>query len=167
MTKFELLKSNTIQYAVEMNKVRLSETVLDDISKTKIDFENAKILNININGKENLKKLKHFLNDNKEFLKNGLYDYCIEEYREIKDDFKFRNTKDGQLILEIENWVQDIRKLLPEIGNSKIFVGRSFFDPKKLIIGGILNDQEKLKIISYFEDKNPPVKPEYQFETEE
>lgn len=49
---------------------------------------------------------------------------------------------------------------------SKIFIGRSFIDPKKLIIGGLLNGQKEMEIIEFFREKNPPVEPEYKFEKE-
>lgn len=166
MDKFEILKSNTIQFTIEMNKMRLSEAVLEDIIKTEIEVEKIEILNVDIDNKERLKNLKQFLDNNKKILKNGLYDFCLEEYREIKDDLKFRNSKDGKLIIEIENWVQHNRESLPQMNPSKIFIGRSFIDPKKLIIGGLLNGQKEMEIIEFFREKNPPVEPEYKFEKE-
>lgn len=166
MTKYEILKSRTIQYSIEMNKMRFSKVVLEEISETKINTNSIEILNVDIDSKERLKELKQFIDVNKKILKNGLYEYCIEEYREIKDDFNFRNTKDGKLIIEIESWVQQNRKLIPELAPSKVFIGRSFDDPKKLIIGGVLNGQKKTKIIDFFEDKGAPILPEYKFENE-
>jgi len=79
---------------------------------------------------------------------------------------KFRDSKDGKLIIEIENWVQHNRESLPQMKPSKIFIGRSFIDPKKLIIGGLLNGQKEMEIIEFFREKNPPVEPEYKFEKE-
>ena len=166
MDKFEILKSNTIQYIIEMNKMRLSEVVLEDIAKTEINVDNVEILNVDVNSKESLKELKQFLENNKRIFNNGLYDSCLEEYREIKDDLRFRKTKDGILIIETENWVQLHRESLSQLKPSEIFMGRSFIDPKKLIIGGLLNGQEKRKVIDFFEGKNPPVEPDYQFENE-
>jgi len=164
MDKFEILKSNTIQYTIEMNKLRLSDVVLEDMLKTGIDINNIEILNVDIENKEQLKELKEFLDCNKKFLKDGLYDYCLEEYREIKDDLKFRNTKDGQLIIGIENWILAQREILSQLKPSEIFIGRSFIDPKKIVIGGLLNGQDEGTIIGYYEERNPPVKPDYQFE---
>ena len=167
MNKLELLKSQTIQFEIEMNKFRLSEDVLNDMAKKGIDVQNIEILNIDIDSKEQLKQLKTFLKEHKNMLKTGLYDYCMEEYREIKDDYKFRNTKDGKLIIEIEKWVKKMRKKLPEFENQKLFIGRSYDDPKKLIIGGIINNEtEKEKFMNFFEQFNPPVTPEYIFEKE-
>lgn len=114
MDKFEILKSNTIQFTIEMNKMRLSEAILEDIIKTEIEVEKVEILNVDIDNKERLKNLKQFLDNNKKILKNGLYDYCLEEYREIKDDLKFRNSKDGKLIIEIENWFNTIENRYPK-----------------------------------------------------
>lgn len=166
MDKFEILKSNTIQYTIEMNKLRLSEVVLENIANTEIDAASTEILNVDIETKENLKELIKFIDSNKRFLKKGLYDYCLEEYREIKDDLKFRNSTDGKLIIDIENWVQENREYLAELNPSKIFLGRSFVDPKKLIIGGILNGQDESKIKDFFKERQPPVKPEYKLENE-
>lgn len=147
-----------------MNKTRISEDIIEEIKQSKIDSKKLKILNIDIDNKKNLKELKQFLDENKKLLKNGLYDYCLEEYREIKDDLKFLSTKEGKLIIEIENWVQETRTSLSTLMPSLIFVGRSFFDPKKLVIGGLLNGNEETRIIEFFEERNPPVKPDYQFE---
>lgn len=166
MKKYERLKSTTIQFSIEMNKTRFSEVVLDDITKAGIDTSKLKILSEDIDSKERLKELKQFINAHKQVLKRGLHDYCLEEYREIKEDLKFRNSKDGKLIIELESWVQENRESIPELLPAKVFIGRSFDDPKKLIIGGILNGQQESRIIDFFETKRPPVEPEYNFENE-
>jgi len=44
MDKFEILKSNTIQFTIEMNKMRLSEAVLEYIIKTEIEVEKVEML---------------------------------------------------------------------------------------------------------------------------
>ncbi len=92
MDKFEILKSNTIQYTIEMNKTRISEDIIKEIKQSKIDSKKLKILNIDSDNKKNLKELKQLLDENKKLLKNGLYDYCLEENREIKDGLVLKNN---------------------------------------------------------------------------
>jgi len=146
--------------------MRLSEAVLEDVAKTEIDTDKVEILNVDIKDRERLKELKQFLDNNKKVLINGLYNYCLEEYREIKEDLKFRNSMDGKLIIEIENWVQQNRELISQLHPSKIFIGRSFNDPKQLIIGGLLNGKKETEIMDFFTDKRPPVEPQYELEND-
>jgi len=166
MDRFEDMKSSTIQFTIEMIKLRLSDAVLEEMAKVEINLRKADILNVDIDNKERIKHLKVFLEENKKQLKGGLYDSCIEEYREIKDDYKFRTSKDGRLIIKIEEWVQKARKKAEHM-DKRVFVGRSFIDPKKLVIGGILkNEVDESEMINLFELNNPPVQPEYRFEKE-
>lgn len=169
MDKFEFLKSKTIQFSIEMNMLRLSEFTIEQISNIDKDLGMIPILSKEINDKKNLKQLKTLLDENKRKLKKDLYEDCIEEYREIKDDLKFRSTKDGRLIIELEVWVQKLRKEINiKFQNKKLFVGRSFIDPKELIIGGIVEKIDEIQYIKDFINKHcPPVIPIYQFELKE
>lgn len=39
-----------------------------------------------------------------------------------------------------------------------IYIGRSFVNPKELIIGGVVNDDDEQKLFeNYFNNQNPPV----------
>lgn len=160
MEKFEIYKSNTIQFEIVLDKKRFSDAVLDDISNLDKNLLEP-ILFEDIDDKKKLKSLKEYLDYNKNNLKDGLYDYCIEEYKEIKDDLNFKKSKDGKLIIEVENWVIKTRKKAEkELKNFKVFIGRSFLDPKELIIGVIIkNVDEENTIKSFFLNENPPVAP--------
>lgn len=68
-------------------------------------------------------------------------------------------SKDGQIILEIENWIEKVRlRLGKEYPDALIYIGRSFVNPKGLIVGGVVNDDDEQKFFeNYFNSQNPPV----------
>jgi Sec7-like guanine-nucleotide exchange factor len=170
MERFEILKSTTIQYSLfELLHYKLSDFIVEEIYQTGNSFQNEQILTKKITSKEDLTKLQSFLELHRNELDiNNLYDTCIEEFREIKSDFKWLNSKDGKLIIKIEYWIEEIRnKLHTRFKDCKIFVGRSLLEPKELVIGGILkNDLELKNIKKIIELENPPILPIYKFEFE-
>ncbi len=165
MSRFEILKSNTIQFTIELNKSKLSDAVLEEILKIDTQLAKSRILHSNIDDKNSLKELKAFLSEHKKKLGQSLYEYCIIECREIKDDLEFSKTETGQFIIQLEDWVQFARKEIGKLKNVSLFVGRSFLDPKELIIGGVVESFEKVEEIKqYFNGLKPPVDPKYLFE---
>jgi hypothetical protein len=168
LIKFENLKSTTIQYSMfDLLKCKLSDFVAGEILQIDISFVNEKIVTKEISTKEDIMTLQSFVENNKnKFTVCGLYNYCMEELREIKADFKWRNSKDGKFIIKIEHWIESVRpKLQLHFRDYKIFIGRSIFNPKELVIGGILNSEGEIeRVKNFIEPENPPVVPTFRFE---
>ena len=170
MERFEILKSSTIQYSIfELLKYKLSDFILQEVHQIDISFQNEHILTKEISCKEDISELQRFLEQNQiKFDSNDFYIACLEELNEIRADLKWRNSKEGKIIIKLEQWIESLRmKLHEEFHESKVFVGRSFIDPKELIIGGILkNEVERNKILNFIGLEKPPVSPIYKFEIE-
>lgn len=68
-------------------------------------------------------------------------------------------SKDGQIILEIENWIEKARlRLREEYPDTLIYIGRGWVNPMELIIGGVVDDDDTQKFFeNYFNSQNPPV----------
>lgn len=169
MTRFEILKSTTIQFSIEeLLQNKLDDLLLDELFAIDSSFKEEAILSKAIYTKEEVKKLEGFFKENKSRIRPGLYNDCMEEVKEIKDDIKWSTSADGKIVLEIERWIAHAREKLATHSNGhNIFVGRSFVDPKALIVGGIIkNEQELAGIKQFIESENPPVTPVYKFEKE-
>ena len=87
------------------------------------------------------------------FFRGGLSSY------EIAEDFEWVRSKDGLIIMEIEDWIENARlRLGKEYPDALIYIGRSFVNSKELIIGGVVNDNDEQKLFeNYFNNQNPPV----------
>ena len=161
MSKFEFLKSNTILFPIELNKNRLSDFLIDDILNSNEGFNQDSILRKRIENKEDLKMLKTFLKKNRKTLGDDLYFYCLEELNEIKSDIKWSNTQEGKLIMGIDKWLLcNRRDFLNKFEDYKIFLGRSLTNPKELIIGGRISENEVItEIKKNINSRKPPVTP--------
>lgn len=105
------------------------------------------------------------MKDNKDNLGSLLYDDLKSEISEIKDDFNWVRSKDGQIILQIEDWIGNARlRLRNEYPEALIYIGRGFVNPKELIIGGVVYDEDMQKSFeNYFNNQNPPVPIHFKF----
>jgi hypothetical protein len=169
MTRFDALKSTTIQFSIEeLLQNKLDDFLLDELYAFDSSFKEEAILSNEINTKEDVKRLEAFFKENKSRIAPGLYNDCMEDLKEIKDDIRWRATADGKIVLEIERWIAQVReKLASQFNGQSIFVGRSFVDPKTLVVGGVIKDDVELITIKRFiESENPPVVPVYRFEIE-
>lgn len=97
--------------------------------------------------------------NNKSNLGPMLYDELKSAVKEIAEDFEWVCSKDVQIIMKIEDWIENARlRLGKEYPDVLIYIGRSFVNPKELIIGGVVNDDDEQKLFeNYFNSQNPPV----------
>ena len=97
--------------------------------------------------------------NNKSNLGPMLYDELKSAVKEIAEDFEWVCSKDVQIIMKIEDWIENARlRLGKEYPDVLIYIGRSFVNPKELIIGGVVNDDDEQKLFeNYFNNRNPPV----------
>ncbi|MFC6999121.1 hypothetical protein [Rufibacter roseus] len=164
----EVIKSNTILFTIELTKNTLSDWIVDDIVELNKELGSYPILKTEFKTNQDIKRLKDFLKREVKQLDADLYDSCLEELTEIKDDLKWQNSEDGKLVLELENWVQNTRRIIMNEGWNSLFVGRSIIDPKQLNIGGFVKDEQQVrKIKSEVEKLAPPVYPNFYLEVEQ
>jgi hypothetical protein len=167
--QIERLKGKSIQFTIEMVKKRLDDFLIDEIVDTDDTFKEAKILFKDIETREDLKILKDFVKANKSKLSNDLYESCKEELKEITDDLKWSNSKEGMKVMKLEEWVINVRKHLQGFDEFKnIFIGRSLMDPVILRISGVLDSESQIeKLKEIIKHLDPPAQPEYIIEKPE
>lgn len=103
------------------------------------------------------------MNGIKEILPEDLFEETRSEVTEICDDYKWRNSKDGKLVLQIEDWIKEARLCVAtDFHSEHIYIGRSFIEPVSLIVGGYVKElRTKAMIESCLNDMNPPIAIEY------
>lgn len=158
--EFNREQSTIIQYNfLELLTKKISDVIIEDIYKKNRRLGDA-ISNISIvNTKDDICKLNRYLSQNKESLGIELYTELYSEIKEISNDYKWSKSKDGRIILSIEEWLEKVRTIFKQdFHYDFIYMGRSFIDPKILIIGGFVDsEQMKKDFIDYFQSLNPPV----------
>ncbi len=157
-------KESTIQYDIS----ELLQTDLNDVLKSRLMNLDSPDINkfvglFPIQGKNEISAIRNSLNGIKDILSEDLFDETKNEVKEICDDYKWMNSKNGKLILQIEEWIKKARLcIVTDFPSELIFIGRSFIEPVSLIVGGYVKDlQVKTMIESYFNDMNPPITIEY------
>ena len=166
LNTFKIERENTIQLSIkDLLKDSISDDLLSDIQDKSMSLWKELWSISKVNNKDDIRKLKNFLKDNKDNLGSLLYDDLKSEINEIKDDFNWVRSKDGQIILEIEDWIGNARlHLSNEYPDALIYIGRGFVNPKELIIGGVVYDEDMQKFFeNYFNNQNPPVPIHFKF----
>lgn len=161
LNRFKIEKENTIQYPIkELLKDSINDWILSDIQQINMKLGQELRLISKVNNKDDIKRLKCFVKNNKSNLPSMLYDELKSAVKEIAEDFEWVCSKDGQIIMKIEDWIENARlRLGKEYPDVLIYIGRSFVNPKELIIGGgVVNDDDEQKLFeNYFNNQNPPV----------
>ena len=160
LNRFKIERENVIQCPIkELLKDSISEWLLSDIQQINVKLWKELKLISKVNNKDDIKRLKHFVKNNKSNLGSMLYEELKSAVKEIAEDFEWVRSKDGLIIMEIEDWIENARlRLGKEYPDALIYIGRSFVNPKELIIGGVVNDNDEQKLFeNYFNNQNPPV----------
>ena len=160
LNRFKIERENTIQFPLrKMLKDCISEYILSDIKNVNVKLWKELSCISKVSNKDDVKRLKHFVKNNKSNLGSMLYDELKSAVKEIAEDFEWVRSKDGLIIMEIEDWIENARlRLGKEYPDALIYIGRSFVNPKELIIGGVVNDDDEQKLFeNYFNNQNPPV----------
>lgn len=160
LNRFKIERENVIQFPIkELLKDSISEWLLSDIQQINVKLWKELKLISKVNNKDDIKRLKHFVKNNKSNLDPMLYEELKSAVKEIAEDFEWVRSKDGQIIMDIEDWIEKVRlRLGKEYPDALIYIGRSFVNPKELIIGGVVNDDDEQKLFeNYFNSQNPPV----------
>ena len=160
LNRFKIERENVIQFPIkELLKDSISEWLLSDIQQINVKLWKELKLISKVNNKDDIKRLKHFVKNNKSNLGSMLYEELKSAVKEIAEDFEWVRSKDGQIIMDIEDWIEKVRlRLGKEYPDALIYIGRSFVNPKGLIVGGVVNDDDEQKFFeNYFNSQNPPV----------
>lgn len=160
LNRFKIERENVIQFPIkELLKDSISEWLLSHIQQINVKLWKELKLISKVNNKDDIKRLKHFVKNNKSNLDPMLYEELKSAVKEIAEDFEWVRSKDGQIIMDIEDWIEKVRlRLGKEYPDALIYIGRSFVNPKELIIGGVVNDDDEQKLFeNYFNSQNPPV----------
>ena len=160
LNRFKIERENVIQFPIkELLKDSISEWLLSHIQQINVKLWKELKLISKVNNKDDIKRLKHFVKNNKSNLDPMLYEELKSAVKEIAEDFEWVRSKDGQIIMDIEDWIEKVRlRLGKEYPAALIYIGRSFVNPKELIIGGVVNDDDEQKLFeNYFNSQNPPV----------
>lgn len=162
--KFYQEKESTIQYDVcELLHTDLS----DDLKERLINLGNPTvdkfIALFPIQDKIKFSTIRDSLNGMKVILPKNLFEETKDEVTEICDDYKWLNSKNGKLILKIEEWIKEARHCVAfDFPSEYIYIGRSFIAPVSLIVGGYVKElNTKTMIESCLDNMNPPIDIEY------
>ena len=160
LNRFKIERENVIQFPIkELLKDSISEWLLSDIQQINVKLWKELKLISKVNNKDDIKRLKHFVKNNKSNLGPMLYDELKSAVKEIAEDFEWVCSKDGQIIMKIEDWIENARlRLRKEYPDTLIYIGRGWVNPMELIIGGVVDDDDTQKFFeNYFNSQNPPV----------
>lgn len=162
--KFYQDKESTIQYDVsELLQTDLS----DDLKGSLMNLGNPEVDKFvaifPIHGNDRIPVIRDSLNGIKEILPENLFEETKSEVTAICNDYKWLNSKNGKLILEIEEWIKEARHYVAtDFPSEHIYIGRSFIEPVSLIVGGYVKEMNsKAMIESYLNNMNPPIAIEY------
>lgn len=160
LNRFKIERENTIQFPLrKMLKDSISEYILSDIKNVNVKLWKELSCISKVSNKDDVKRLKHFVKNNKSNLGSMLYDELKSAVKEIAEDFEWVCSKDGQIIMKIEDWIENARlRLRKEYPDTLIYIGRGWVNPMELIIGGVVDDDNTQKFFeNYFNSQNPPV----------
>lgn len=119
-TLFENGRSMTIQFELsKLLKNKISRCIIMDIIQINklLGCQIEKISTVN--SKQDISELKKFASAHKKELGAELYYCLLSEIKEISDDYRWINSKEELVILKIEDWIINARKIA--IKNSQIF----------------------------------------------
>ena len=160
-------KESTIQYDI-------SELLQTDLS----DHLKACLMNLDnpiickfvalfpLQDKSKISTIRNSLNGMKDILPMDLFEETKDEVTEICNDYKWMNSKEGKMILQIEKWINEARHCIAsDFSSEHIYIGRSLIEPISLIVGGYVKELSTKAIIeSCLNNMNPPIDIEYKME---
>lgn len=128
LNRFKIERENVIQCPIkELLKDSISEWLLSDIQQINVKLWKELKLISKVNNKDDIKRLKHFVKNNKSNLGSMLYEELKSAVKEIAEDFEWIRSEDGQIIMDIEDWIEKVRSRLgKEYPDALIYIGRSF-----------------------------------------
>ena len=159
-TTYNQEKENTIKYDI----IKMLNNNLNNHVKHKLERINEeeakKFLSLfPLISQVQIKEIRRLQNAIKKCFPVEIYEDIKDEVRDIIADYKWKNSKDGKTVLQIEKWIKRARlQLSVDFPEEKIYIGRSFVNPISLVVGGYVKDVGRINIIEkYLADMNPPI----------
>jgi hypothetical protein len=162
--KYNQEKESTIQYDVfELLQTDLSHCMKKHLRKLNSSNIEKLLSLFPIRNKSQISEVKNLLNTIKEILPKELFSDLKDEVKEICEDYTWIHSKEGEKILQIEQWIKKTRcYLASDYPNAMIYIGRSFINPISLIIGGFVENQNTEELFKkYFNNLRPPINIDY------
>lgn len=161
----EIIVKLPIKY---MLKRKISKSILEEMDEYSDELKNDIVLHNTLDDLKKIKYAKDIIKENKSLLlqtSTNLYYEIISEIKEIEEDYKWERTKRGQLVLEIDEWIERANCSLPDNSKETLLIGRNVMDddPCNIIVGGYSNVITYAEIKSIVMSLNPPVKPFFIF----
>lgn len=152
----------------DMLKRQIPSYLLAEMDSYSDELKYDIVLHVALADLTKIKYAKDTINKNKSLLmasSPNIYYEIIDEIKEIEEDFRWERTKKGQLILEIEEWIDMARHSLPENVNKTIIIGRNITDddPCNIIVGGYSQNMTYSEIEGIVMSLVPPVRPLFIF----
>lgn len=162
--KYYQEKESTIQYDVyELLQTDLSDYMKKHLRKLNSSNIEKWLSLFPIRNKSQISEVKNTLNNIKASLPQEIFSDLKDEVKEICIDYTWIHSKEGEKILQIEQWIKKARcSLTSDFPNAMIYIGRSFINPVSLIIGGYVENQNIEDLLKkYFNNLRPPIKIDY------
>lgn len=155
---FEADKASVVQFDIRgMLKFRVSDDIISEISEVSTSLGKTIVDLADVHGRDDVLKLQSFVSAYHKELGFELSDMLRSEIKEIIQDYKWINSKQGILVLQIEDWIENARKVcLGKFPHVLCYIGRSLMDPTQLIIGGYV-ESELQRLKDFFQIQHPPV----------
>ena len=162
--KYNQEKESTIQYDVsELLHTDLSDYIKKHLRKLSSNNIEKLLSFFPIRNKSQISEVKNLLNTIKASLPKEIFSDLKDEVKDICIDYTWMHSKEGEIILQIEQWIKKARyNLASDFPNAMIYIGRSFINPVSLIIGGFVENRNIEDLLKkYFNNLRPPIKIDY------
>lgn len=162
--KYNQEKESTIQYDVlGLLHTDLSEYIKNHLRKSNNSNIEKLLSFFPIRNKSQISEIKKLLNIIKVSLSKEVFSDLKDEVKDICMDYIWIHSKEGEKIIQIEQWIKKARyNLASDFPNAMIYIGRSFINPESIIIGGFVEKQDVKDLLkTYLSNLCPPVKIDY------
>ena len=164
---FLLKKLDEIFVKVPMDhmlKKRMSGDLLAEMDGCSELLRKDIVLHGHLDDIKKIEYAKKMIKRNKDELlsfSTNLYMELTKEIKEIEEDFKWGKTKQGELVLSIDAWIENARNHIPKDSKKTLLIGRNITDddPCNIIVGGYSKEMSLPDIKKTIMSLNPPVKP--------
>lgn len=156
-------KENTIQFNLKASlQFDFQPWIRDELQAMDNPIVKNLLSSVPLESNEGIRSLKEIVLAARPFLSDDLYETIKEGMKEVVSDFKWAHSKEGKLIISIEDWIESARaKVAVEHPDSLIYIGRSFVSPVSLVIGGYAEPGRMEDIKTWFENLMPPIPIQY------
>lgn len=152
----------------DMLKRIISSSLLEEMDGYSDKLKHDTVLHGDLDDMEKIKHAKDKIKENKALLMStptNIYLEIAAEIKEIEEDLKWSKSKQGRLLLAIEEWIERAQNAIPDNSKATILIGRNVADdnPCNIIVGGYSKTMTSAEIKNLVMSLNPPVRPLFLF----